>query len=62
MQKVGDLFGHKDRVLHLALSPDHSTIVSAGADETLRFWKIFDVSKDSEQYYHKSMLTPLNIR
>lgn len=48
MQKVGDLFGHKDRVLHLALSPDHSTIVSAGADETLRFWKIFDVSKDSE--------------
>lgn len=62
MQKVGDLFGHKDRVLHLALSPDHSTIVSAGADETLRFWKIFDVSKDSENSSHKSLLTPLNIR
>ena len=62
MHKVGDLFGHKDRVLHLALSPDHSTIVSAGADETLRFWKIFDVSKDSDLSSHKSMLTPLNIR
>jgi len=62
MKKHGDLFGHKGRVLHMSLSPDQRTVVSAGADETLRFWKIFDVNKDSDNYIHKSMLTPLNIR
>ena len=28
------------RVLHMAQSPDGTTIVSAAADETLRFWRI----------------------
>jgi len=28
-------------VLHMAQSPDGTTVVSAGADETLRFWKCF---------------------
>lgn len=28
-------------MLHMAQSPDGSTIVSAAADETLRFWKCF---------------------
>jgi len=27
----------------MAQSPDGKTIVSGAADETLRFWKIFDV-------------------
>jgi len=27
-------------VLHMAQSPDGTTIVSAAADETLRFWRI----------------------
>ena len=35
------LQGHTARVLHMAQSPDGSTIVSAAADETLRFWKCF---------------------
>ncbi|MGH0161027.1 UNVERIFIED_CONTAM: hypothetical protein FKN15_040360 [Acipenser sinensis] len=39
MVKVAELRGHQGRVLNLALSPDGSTIVSAAADETLRFWK-----------------------
>ena len=36
MEKTAELLGHQQRVLNLSLSPDGSTIVSAGADETLR--------------------------
>ncbi|KAL2653120.1 hypothetical protein R1flu_021248 [Riccia fluitans] len=39
MVKVAELTGHTARVLHLAQSPDGTTVVSAAADETLRFWK-----------------------
>ena len=41
MQKVAELTGHTSRVLHMAMSPDGRTVVSAAGDETLRFWKIF---------------------
>eukprot|EP00299_Pterocystis_sp_00344_P003114 c1354_g1_i1.p1 GENE.c1354_g1_i1~~c1354_g1_i1.p1 ORF type:complete len:420 (+),score=90.63 c1354_g1_i1:450-1709(+) len=37
--KVADLTGHTSRVLAMAQSPDGCTVVSASADETLRFWK-----------------------
>lgn len=40
--KFTELKGHTERILATALSPDGSTIVSAGADETLRFWKCFE--------------------
>lgn len=39
--KIAELTGHTSRVLHMAQSPDGSTVVSAAGDETLRFWKIF---------------------
>jgi len=39
--KIAELTGHRSRVLHLAQSPDGTTIVSGAADETLRFWRIF---------------------
>lgn len=42
MTKVGELTGHTSRVLHLALSPDGTTAVSAAGDETLRFWRLFE--------------------
>jgi len=45
MKKVVDLNGHTNRVLHTSLSPDGTTVVSAAADETLRFWKVFEPSK-----------------
>ena len=41
MAKVKELDGHTARVLHMAVSPDGSTVVSAAADETLRFWDVF---------------------
>mmetsp|Transcript_2792 Transcript_2792/g.5677 ORF Transcript_2792/g.5677 Transcript_2792/m.5677 type:complete len:243 (+) Transcript_2792:827-1555(+) len=41
MAKVKDLKGHTDRVLHMAVSPDGGSVVSAAADETLRFWNVF---------------------
>jgi cell division cycle protein 20 (cofactor of APC complex) len=62
MKKVADLRGHTSRVLHLALSPDGTTVASAAADETLRFWKVFQptntnhtshpLSKQSAGYYN----------
>jgi cell division cycle protein 20 (cofactor of APC complex) len=42
MTKVQEFTGHTSRVLHLAKSPSGGTICSASADETLRFWDIFE--------------------
>jgi len=47
MSKVTELTGHTSRVLHTALSADGTTVVSAAADETLRFWKVFDDGNSS---------------
>jgi cell division cycle protein 20 (cofactor of APC complex) len=41
MTKMAELTGHTSRVLHMAQSPDGYTVVSAAADETLRFWRVF---------------------
>jgi len=42
MSKVQELHGHSSRVLHLSLSPDGSTAATLAADETLRFWRVFE--------------------
>jgi len=55
--KLADLEGHTSRILHTAISPDGASVVSAAADETIRFWKIWDsvekkkTSKSNESFY-----------
>lgn len=46
LTKITELHGHQNRVLHLALSPNGSTVCSAASDETLRFWKVFETPCD----------------
>jgi cell division cycle 20, cofactor of APC complex len=46
--RMAELKGHSSRVLHMALSPDGQTVVSAAADETLRFWKVFAANESAK--------------
>jgi cell division cycle protein 20 (cofactor of APC complex) len=39
--KIAELRGHTQRILSMSASPDGTTLCSASADETLRFWKVF---------------------
>lgn len=41
LTRMKELTGHTSRVLHMALSPDGSTVASGSADETIRFWRVF---------------------
>ncbi|GAB4820233.1 hypothetical protein N2152v2_007279 [Parachlorella kessleri] len=69
MAKVAEFTGHTSRVLHLAQSPDGTTVCSAAADETLRFWRCFAEAtpaakavKGSTSGMGSSMLRSVNIR
>ena len=41
MVKAAELRGHSGRILAATLSPDGSTLVTAGADENINFWKLY---------------------
>lgn len=41
MKLTGVMRGHERRVLYMAAAPDNKTIVTGGADQTLRFWPAF---------------------
>ena len=41
MTRIKELPGHTARVLNMEMSPDGASVVSAAADETLRFWNVF---------------------
>ncbi|KAI8102924.1 hypothetical protein M9434_005716 [Picochlorum sp. BPE23] len=55
LAKVAEMNGHTSRVLHLAQSPDGTTVASAAADETLRFWKCFGDGSSSRSSQGKSV-------
>jgi cell division cycle protein 20 (cofactor of APC complex) len=59
MSKLHELHGHTARVLHLAKSPCGNTICSASADETLRFWNIFDSTATSAASNDHHLLSPI---
>ncbi len=40
MKLISSFGKHDNRILHTAVSPDECSIVSLGADESLKFWKI----------------------
>lgn len=67
MTKMAEMTGHSARVLHMAQSPDGTTVVSAAADETLRFWKCFSESdtgkaKKLKENSDSSVLRRFNFR
>uniref|UniRef100_H0WVN5 Cell division cycle 20B n=2 Tax=Otolemur garnettii TaxID=30611 RepID=H0WVN5_OTOGA len=41
LSRSGGFFGHTGRVLHLALSPDQTQVLSAAADGTASVWKCY---------------------
>lgn len=49
MTKTVDLIGHQARVLGMSMSPDGTTVVSLGADETLRFWECFQIEESRKK-------------
>ena len=55
MTKIKELTGHTARVLNMDMSPDGTSVVSAGADETLRFWNVFEDSSHSSSRRSNSM-------
>lgn len=58
MARMREFTGHTARVLHLAMSPDGASVVSAAADETLRFWNVFASAKHARSRGQLDTLLP----
>lgn len=47
-EKITELEGHDNRVLHTARSPDGQTVVTAAADDCLKFWEVWKDKDDQK--------------
>ncbi|GMG49692.1 unnamed protein product [Ambrosiozyma monospora] len=53
LQKTGVIMNaHESRVLNSCLSPDGTTLATLAADENLKFWKLFDVRENEDDFYN----------
>jgi len=62
MTKIQEFTGHTARVLHMDQSPDGGCVVSAAADETLRFWDVFGAQPNKRKAQSLSMESICNVR
>ncbi|KAL6008518.1 hypothetical protein ACLOJK_034030 [Asimina triloba] len=62
MSKMGELRGHKSRILSLSQSPDGLTVASASADETIGMWKVFGPPSSASLKVKDESDSPLSIK
>lgn len=55
---ITEFFGHTGRILNMCLSPDGNSIVTAGADETIRFWNLTSTNNHDKQSHSEDRLGP----
>lgn len=49
LSKAADIGpAHDSRILHMCLSPDGQTLVTAGGDESIKFWRAFEGKDEME--------------
>lgn len=48
LEKVAEISGHSDRILHAAINPEGTTVVTGENDEALRFWELFETPQASK--------------
>jgi WD40 repeat protein len=49
MEKIAEMKGHTNRILAVELGPDGEHVASIGADESLRFWRVFERKKERKR-------------
>lgn len=63
LQKTGAILNaHDSRILQSTLSPDGVTLATVAADESLKFWKIFDVQKSKSNNVSSTIESLLTVR
>ncbi|MCO5613870.1 hypothetical protein L7F22_068148 [Adiantum nelumboides] len=48
LDKLESLAAHESRTLHSCLSPDGQVLATCGTDESLKFWRLFEVLDDAK--------------
>eukprot|EP00804_Cyclotella_cryptica_P004462 CCRYP_006857-RA/>CCRYP_006857-RA protein AED:0.03 eAED:0.03 QI:189/0.75/0.8/1/1/1/5/606/744 len=62
MTKIQEFKGHTARVLHMDQSPDSGCVVSAAADETLRFWDVFGSPPNERKGHNLTIVTTYDLQ
>lgn len=48
LDKLDSLAAHESRTLHSCLSPDGQVLATCGTDESLKFWRLFEILDDAK--------------